>query len=73
MKQESNLPPRCFKPLLYQLSYSSRPTVVADEERFELSIFGLTDRCSAIELFIHVGPERLERSTYGVKDRYSTN
>jgi hypothetical protein len=42
-----------------------------DEERFELSTFGLTNRCSAIELFIHIGPERLELSTPGVKDRYS--
>jgi hypothetical protein len=43
----------------------------ADEERFELSTYGLTNHCSAIELFIHVGPERLELSTPGVKDRYS--
>jgi hypothetical protein len=43
----------------------------ADEERFELSTFGLTNRCSAVELSIPVGPERLELSTPGVKDRYS--
>ena len=77
MKQELNLQPRCFKPLLYRWSYSSsylwRTHMIADEERFELSTFGLTNRCSAFELFILVGPERFERSAHGVKDRYSSN
>ena len=49
-----------------------RPThIFADEERFELSALPLTKGRSAVELFILVGPERLELSTPGVKDRYS--
>jgi hypothetical protein len=46
---------------------------IADEKRFELLTPALTKKRSAVELFIlFVGPVRLELTTPGVKDRYST-
>jgi hypothetical protein len=41
----------------------------ADEERFELSTLGLTNRRSAIELFILVGPPGLEPGAPALKVR----
>ena len=42
----------------------------ADEERFELSTIGLTNRSSTIELFIpFVDPKRLELLPFGLEDQ----
>jgi hypothetical protein len=74
MQIEPSLPKHHFLSTnsVKQLFYALTSLILihfADEERIELSTFGLTNRCSSIELFIHRCPAGIRTQNPPVKSR----